>query len=101
MLQQFLGQIAVRVDESNTVAGGDVLHDEVAEQGRFANAGLADDVNVLAAVGSRNAKEPALAPHFTFPDDDSVVVHGSKASRHSSHAESPRVECDLRYGQRP
>lgn len=53
---QSLGKVAVRVNEPDAVAGGDVVHDEIAQQRRFAGAGLADEVEVMALVGRRNAE---------------------------------------------
>ena len=53
---QSLGKVAVRVDEPDAVAGGDVVHDEIAQQRRFSRTSLADEVEVMALVGRRNAE---------------------------------------------
>ena len=50
VVQQFLGQIAVRVNDANAMSKGDVLQNQVSEQRRFAGASFADDVEVLALV---------------------------------------------------
>src|SRR5439155_8515338 len=43
VVQQFLGQIAVWIDEANTVSKGDVLDDEIAQKGCLAGARFSDD----------------------------------------------------------
>ena len=50
VVQQFLGQIAVRVNDANAMSKCDVLQNQIAEQGRLAGACFADDVEVLALV---------------------------------------------------
>ena len=55
-IEQFFGKVAVRVNEPDAVAGGDVLHDEIAQQRRFTRTSLADEVEVVALIGSRNAE---------------------------------------------
>ena len=47
---QRLGQIAVRVDEADALALTEVADDQVLEERRLAHAGLADDVEMTAAV---------------------------------------------------
>ena len=83
VFQQFLGEIAVRIDQTNAVSGGDVLHQQVAEQGRLAGTGLADQVEVLAGVGSRKPEGHWLPPVVELSDVDKRVVHGAQTSRHS------------------
>jgi hypothetical protein len=74
------------VNHANAVSKGDVLQDQIAEQGRLAGAGFADDVEVLALVFGGNAKAPGFASAFAFADCDAgFVVHGAKTSRHSCH----------------
>ena len=66
-VEQFFGKVAVRVNEPDAVAGGDVLHDEIAQQRRFSRTRLSDEIEVVALVGSRNAEgdvvpQPCLLP---------------------------------------
>jgi hypothetical protein len=61
-VEQFFGKVAVRVNEPDAVAGGDVLHDEIAQQGRFSRTGLADEIEVMALVGSRNSEGDFVPP---------------------------------------
>ena len=55
-VEQFFGKVAVRVNEPDAVAGGDVLHDEIAQQRGFARSAFADQIEVVTLVGSRNAE---------------------------------------------
>ena len=55
-IEQFFGKVAVRVNEPDAVAGGDVLHDEIAQQRGFARSAFADQIEVVTLVGSRNAE---------------------------------------------
>jgi len=66
-VEQFYGKVAVRVNEPDAVPGGDVLHDEVAQQRRFSRASLADQVEVLALVGSRNTEGDFVPPPCLLP----------------------------------
>ena len=50
MREHRLGEIAVRIEQRQALAGGEVLRNQVQEQRRFAGAGLADDVEVPAAL---------------------------------------------------
>ena len=76
--------------EGQNVAKGDVLDDQVAQEGCLAGTGLSDDVNVLALVGDRYAKRLRLPPAVALSNHDVwLVVHGSKTSRHSCHREVP------------
>ena len=66
-VEQFFGKVAVRINEPDAVAGGDVLHDEIAQQRRFSRTSLADEVEVVALIGRRNAEgdvvpQPCLLP---------------------------------------
>ena len=85
VIEKFLGQIAVRIDDADAMPERDVLEDEIAKQRRFTRAGLSDDVDVLPLVGSGYAKGLGLCPAFALSDSNVwfVVVHGPKTSRHS------------------
>jgi hypothetical protein len=48
--QHGLGEIAVRVEKCEPLAGGEVLRDQIEKQRRRAGADLADDVEVSAAL---------------------------------------------------
>jgi hypothetical protein len=75
----------VGINDANAVPKGNVLQNQIAEQGRLAGPGFADDVEVLALVFGGYAKAPGFAPAFALADCDGVVVHGAKTSRHSCH----------------
>jgi hypothetical protein len=46
MFEHRFGEIAVRIEECKSLAGGDVLRNEVQEQGALTRPGLPDDVEV-------------------------------------------------------
>ena len=50
VIERGFGEVAVRIEQRNTFAGREVLGDEVKEQRALAGAGLADDVEVPAAI---------------------------------------------------
>src|SRR3989344_3142673 len=62
VLHNPVGGAAVRVDKGDSLAVADVLDGHVFQQGRFAHAGLADDVHVPRAVLALDAKRQFLAP---------------------------------------
>jgi hypothetical protein len=53
---------------------GDVLQDEVAEQGRLAGSRFADDVEVLTLVLGGYAKGLGIAPALAFTDCDGWFI---------------------------
>jgi hypothetical protein len=50
VIQKINSQIAVWIDYSNSPAGFDVLEDQIAEQGCFASAALADSIEVMSPI---------------------------------------------------
>jgi hypothetical protein len=82
-IEKFFGEIAVRINQADAVTGGDVLHDEIPQQRRFSGARLADDIEVMALVGRRNAKGDFVAPCVLVADVSKMLIHGAEASRHS------------------
>ena len=62
VVQEFIGQIAVRIDEPDPVTGGDLLDDQIAEQCAFADTGFAKGVKVLPLAGCVEAKQLFSAP---------------------------------------
>jgi hypothetical protein len=84
VVQQFLRQVAVRVNDPDAVVQRDVLQDQVSQQGGFSSAGFADDVEVLPLIHGGNAKGLGIAPAGLLADDNvrGLVVHGAKTSRH-------------------
>ena len=73
-LKQLRGEVAVRVDEANAMAGVDVLHQKVPKKRGLAGAGFADHVDVVAAVGGANAKTLPLAAEVGLPEIDDGLV---------------------------
>ena len=67
VVQQFLGQVAVRVNDADAMSKRDVLQNQIPQQGRFAGAGFADDVDVLPLVHGGNAKRLGIAPAIASP----------------------------------
>ena len=54
------------IDDANTPAGSDVLHDAVVKETCFPRAALSNDVYVLTAVIAMQTKRGAPAPHYTI-----------------------------------
>ena len=83
VVQQFLRQVSVRINQTNTMSKGDMLEDEIAQKRRFPGTRLSDDVYVLPLVCGRYAKGPRTAPVLSFPYGDvRFIIHDSKTSRH-------------------
>src|SRR3989344_3006442 len=61
MPQDEVNQSAVGIDDRETLAGLDVLDDHVTQEGRFAGAGLADQINVAAAILVRDENGAGLS----------------------------------------
>lgn len=68
VIQQFLGQITVWVNQSNAMSKLNVLNDQIAEQCGFARAGFSNDVNMPALVTGRYAKRLRLSVAFAVSD---------------------------------
>ena len=85
VVQKFFGQVAVRVNDTNTVAQRDVLQNQIPQQGGFSSAGFADDIEVLPFVHGGNAKGLGFAPAGLLANNDVgvLMIHGAKTSRHS------------------
>jgi len=49
MRERSLGQVAMRIEQRQALAGDEVLPDQIEEEGAFAGAGLADDVKMATA----------------------------------------------------
>ena len=49
MRERGFGEVAMRIEESQALAGDEVLPDQIEQEGAFAGAGLADDVEMTAA----------------------------------------------------
>ena len=70
VVQQFLGQFAVRVNDPDAMSQRDVLQYQVPQQCGFSSAGFADDVEVLSFINGGNAKGLGIAPAWFLADDD-------------------------------
>ena len=85
VVEKIFGEVAMGIDQADAVASGDMLDDQVAEQGSLARTRLADDIDVVTAIGRGKTKNggaatPVLALTYIYI----VVVHDAQASRHSS-----------------
>jgi len=83
VIEQFLREITVRVDQADAMPLQDELEDEVAQQCGLARAGLADDVGVKSSIGHIKPKRHLAAPDFAFADVKVLIVHAAQASRRS------------------
>ncbi len=70
VVEYFLGQVPVRINQAHAVAELDVLDDQIAQKRRFPRTRLANDVDVLALVHLGNAKRQGMTPAVTFTDDN-------------------------------
>ena len=68
-IQQVLNQISVRVNQSYAVIVAQILYDHILQERGLAHAGLADDIDMMAAVFRSYAERSALFPKggFTKP----------------------------------
>src|SRR5207249_2488674 len=74
-------QIAVWIKQGETSPGVHIPADERMQQGRFAGAGLADDVHVRSSVGLPDTEEPPVAAEVgACEETDAVVGVGCHAS---------------------
>src|SRR5437762_4643975 len=93
MLKYLFSEVAVWVDESNSVPSGNVLNQDVPEECGFSRARLADDVKVVALVFRQNAERGHRSPGLAFSKMYESVAHGFGASFDSArrHVASCRV----------
>ena len=86
--KQILRQIAMRINEADTVALLDELKDEIAQERRFPGTCLSDDVGVIACISQIETKRHLAAPRLPHADVKIMIVHvcvqAAKASRRSS-----------------
>ena len=83
VVQQFLGKITVRVDQTDPMPHGNVLNDHVTQEGGLSRAGFANDINVLAQIGNGNPEGNILSPSQAHADLNEILIHGCRFSRHS------------------
>lgn len=88
VIEQLLGQIAVRVDQTHSVALQDELQNEIAQESGLARAGFTDDVGVVAGIRHLKTERHLAAPRLPHADVK-VIVHAhawrqaAQASRRS------------------
>ena len=66
VIQQVLNQISVRVNKSDAVIVAQILYDHILQERGLARAGLADDIDMMAAVFRSYAERAALFPKGCF-----------------------------------
>ena len=86
VVQQFLGQVAVRVNHPDAMPQRDVLQDQVSQQGGFSRAGFTDDVEVLPFVHGGNAKgHPPGKTHQAVTPTAGRVSHQTQVEGEINH----------------
>ena len=86
VIQKFICQITVRINQADAVAGGNVLNDYIPNHCGFPDTSFADDVNVVASVRRAKFKKRGFtAPSIALSYVDGLV-HGARVNRHSCHA---------------
>jgi len=73
--EQFLRQIAVRIEQTDAVALLDELEDEIAQESGLPGASLADDVGVVASIGQIKTKRQFAAPRLPHANVKIVLSH--------------------------
>lgn len=82
----------MRIEEGEASAGLEILGDQVQDGGRFARAGLADEMQVAAAIGLRQPKGRALRGGAY--EAGMVAVHGQgAASKSGRRSRWHRAKC--------
>ena len=79
--QNVVDELAFRVDDNHSPAGGHVLDDQVQENRALAGAGRPDDVQVLESVGDREAKLTLISGRCRLRDDATVTSEPSLAAK--------------------
>ena len=76
VLQDFLGEVTVRVNQGKAAPCAGVLNKQVAKEGRFPRTRFADDVKMVSGVRGRYAKQSFFASVMcSCANDNYVVVH--------------------------
>jgi hypothetical protein len=95
LIQDFFGQIAMRIYDPHAVAVFDVLENQIAQERRFARAALADAVHMLPPIGRKKPKGNRLAPglpvtdvinRFTIFEHIKVIAFHSRPSPRSDRS---------------
>jgi len=90
VFQEFMGQVAVRIDDAYAFAVHDVLENQIPEQGCFSGSHLAEHIDMLSAVNATKTTGLFSAPSVADSDwIDFFAVHGLQASLYSKRKKSP------------
>lgn len=74
-IKDVTGEVSMRVNQPDTMAFLNILHDEITDEGGFAGAGLADDVHMLTADSGGEAEGLLdAAPPLSLTDVCKVLV---------------------------
>jgi hypothetical protein len=82
-------QIAMRIDNADTVASFDVLENQVAEQCRFASAGFSNHIEVMRPVFGKKNKGHFLPPLFMNSQDDVLHIPNGPLLRGDNSPNTP------------
>lgn len=74
-VKEFCSQVAVRIDDTDTPAGLNVLDDEVSQQRGFPSSCLPDDVAVMSPVGSTKPERLDASPDIACADVREIFIH--------------------------
>jgi len=83
VIEQFLREITVRIDQADAMPLQDELEDEIAQECGLARTGLADDVGMESSIGHVEPERHLAAPDLAFADVKVLIVHAAQASRRS------------------
>ena len=93
MIKEFIREVTMRIEQSDTVAGVEVLKDQIPQKRRLSRASLADHVDVTACVLHADSEWCRGAVGGLLSDVDGVMAHGGGASRDSNGTNTAPWQC--------
>jgi hypothetical protein len=82
--KKVFSQIAVRIDEADSMALLNELEDEIAKERCFSRTRLPDDVGVIAGISQLETERHLAAPRLPHSDVKVIIhAHAAQASRRS------------------
>ena len=86
LIENVFGQVAVGINDPDTMAVFNVLENEITEERCLARATLADAIDVLTTIGRKEPEWNHLSPRLPAADEVyrlAVVIHFKVIARHS------------------
>jgi len=80
VVEEFVGEIAMGIEQGEPVSGAEMLQDGIAQEGGFSRAGFADEVRVVAGILGMDAERCFRAPLGARADVDEGWVHAPESA---------------------